>query len=240
MLKKILLIIFFCFVTNFAQAEYKAPLALGYVNDYAHVLSRESVTKLDSIIKELQVKTGAEVVVVTLKSLDGYPIEDVGLEIGRQWKVGQKDKNNGVVILTAINDRKLRIEVGYGIEGYLTDAHAGRIRDNYMVPNFQKGDYQTGIIYGTSAIVDAIAKGYGVEISGNYVIPSSGDDPPDWFSVLIFFLFIYLFIRHPSFMMGIMIGSMNSRSSGGFGSGSGFGGGFGGGSFGGGGASGRW
>ena len=240
---KILLILLVCiFTIGNAFATYKAPVPMGYVNDYANVLSAESVNKLNSIIKELQAKTGSEVVVVTLKSLDGYPIEDVGLTIGRQWEIDQKGKNNGVVILTAINDKKLRIEVGYGIEGYLTDAHAGRIRDNYMVPYFQKGDYQTGIIYGTSAVVSAIAKAHGVTISGNYAIPKANDEP-DGFTILIFFLFIFLFIRYPSFMSGLLIGSMNSRgyaNGGGFGGGSNFGGFGGSGGFGGGGSSGGW
>lgn len=224
-------------------AAYKAPKPVGYVNDFAYVLSDDSTAKLNGIIKELQSKTGAEVVVVTLKSLDGYPIEDVGLAIGRQWKVGQKGKNNGVIILTAINDRKLRIEVGYGLEPYLTDAHAGRIRDEYMIPYFRKGDYQSGIIYGTSAVVSAIAKGYGVTISGNYQLPATQDEP-DGFSIIIFFVFVFLFIRYPSFMTGFLIGNMSSgryyTGGGGFGGGSGFGGFGGSGGFGGGGASGGW
>lgn len=224
-------------------SAYKAPRPVGYVNDFAHVLSDNSVAKLNGIIKELQAKTGTEVVVVTLKSLDGYPIEDVGLTIGRQWKIGQKGKDNGVIILTAIDDRKLRIEVGYGIEGYLTDAHAGIIRDEYMIPYFKKGDYQSGIIYGTSAVVSTIAKGYGVAISGNYQLPPIQDEPSG-FSIFVFFLFIFLFIRYPSFMTGFLIGNLSSgryyTGGGGFGGGSGFGGFGGSGGFGGGGASGGW
>lgn len=225
-------------------AAYKAPQPIGYVNDFAHVLSDDSVQKLNGIIKELETKTGTEVVVVTLKSLEGYPIEDVGLTIGRQWKIGQKGKNNGVVIVTAINDRKLRIEVGYGIEAYLTDGQAGRIRDSYMIPYFQKGDYKNGIIYGTSAVVSNIAKGYGVTISGNYQLPQSQEDMPDGYSIFIFFLFIFLFIRYPSFMSGVLIGNMSSgryyTGGGGFGGSSGFGGFGGSGGFGGGGSSGGW
>ncbi len=224
-------------------AEYKAPRPVGYVNDFAYVMSDDSVAKLNGIIKELKYKTGAEVVVVTLKSLEGYPIEDVGLAIGRQWKIGQKGKNNGVVILTAINDRKLRIEVGYGIEPYLTDAQAGRIRDNYMIPYFKKDDYQSGIIYGTSAVVTTIAKGYNVTISGNYQLPAAQDEP-DGLSIIIFLIVVILFIRYPSFMAGFFLGNMTSgryyTGGGGFSGGSGFGGFGGSGGFGGGGASGGW
>ena len=151
----ILTIVFCLVITGFnrAFAEYKAPNPIGYVNDFAHVLSVESVTRLNNIIQELRSKTDAEVVVVTLTSLEGYPIEDVGLEIGRQWKVGQKGKDNGVVIVTAINDRKLRIEVGYGIEGYFTDAHAGRIRDNYMTPYFNINTYVPSLLVLTSKVL---------------------------------------------------------------------------------------
>lgn len=241
----------YCFVilsfifSGKAFAEYRAPRPIGYVNDYAHVLDMSSTARLNGVLKELESKTGAQVAVVTLQSLDGYPIEDVGLSIGRQWGVGQKGKDNGAVIVTAIGDRKLRIEIGYGLEGYITDAHAGRIRDEYMVPYFKKGDYQDGIIYGTSAVVQAIAKGYGVSISGNYSVPVSQpqEDEGSGFMSLIFFLaFMFLFIRYPSFMMGMILGGFlgGGRSSGGgFGGGSDFGG-FGGGGFGGGGASGGW
>jgi len=238
----ILFIGLFAVGVNSANAQYATPKAVGYVNDFAKVLTQENLSKLNGLLMELKSKTGAEVAVVTLSSLDGYPIEDVGLAIGRDWKIGQKGKDNGLVIVVAPNDRKMRIEVGYGLEGILTDSGAGRIRDEYMVPYFKQGDYQTGIIYGTSAVVSTIAKGYGVNITGNYDVPpptqtSGGSDIS---SLLIFFLFIFLFIKYPSFMTGMLLGSIlgGGRSSGG--DSGGFGGFDGGGGFGGGGCSGGW
>ena len=234
---------FFIFGIEKSFSEYKAPKPVGYVNDFANVLSQDSKSNLNSIIAELKSKTGAEVVVVTLKTLEGYMPEDVGLAIGRQWKVGEKDKNNGVIILTAITDRKLRIEVGYGIEPYLTDAQAGRIRDGYMIPYFKKGDYQSGIVYGTAAVVSTIAKGYDVTVSGNYKLPPAQDEP-DGASIVFLLILMFLFIRYPSFMAGfmfnMMLGGRGYTGGGGFGGGSSFGGFGGSGGFGGGGASGRW
>lgn len=250
-LKNKIILVFLIFISalitsvNCVFAEYKVPRAIGYVNDYANVLDDTSKAKLNGILTELKQKTGAEVAVVTLTSLDGYPIEDVGLAIGRQWGVGEKGKANGVVIITAINDRKLRIEVGYGIEGYLTDAHAGRIRDTYMIPYFKQGDYKNGIIFGTTAVVDTISKGYGVNISGNYSLPTQTpqqDSGSDAASFIMFLIFMFLLIRYPSFTTGLLLGNVlgGGRSCGsGFGGGSSFGG-FGGGGFGGGGASGGW
>lgn len=224
-----------------AVAKINIPEPVGYVNDFAGVISPNIETKLDSLSKELKSKTGAEVVVVSLKSLDGYPVEDVALEIGRKWKIGQTGKNNGLVILVAPNDRKMRIEVGYGLEGIITDSIAGRIRTDYMIPYFKRGDYNNGIDNGTSAIIFAVAKGYGVALSNNYSAPlptsrKKTSSDADFF-VIIFIIFLLLMtskgrvIFFPLFFGG------------GFSSGSGggsFGGFSGGGGFGGGGASGGW
>jgi len=227
---------------NSVCAQYVPPKAVGYVNDFAKVLTQENLAKLNGLLLELKSKTGAEVAVVTLSSLDGYPIEDVGLEIGRKWKIGQKGKNNGLVIVVAPNDRKMRIEVGYGLEGILTDSGAGRIRDEYMVPYFKQGDYQTGIINGTSAVVLVIAKGYGVDLASSYALPqpTKTSEGFDIYHLLLFIFIIFLFIKYPSFMFGVLLGSLlgGGRSSGG--SSGGFGGFSGGGGFGGGGSSGGW
>lgn len=224
-----------------SSAAYHPPKETGYVNDFARIISSENYIKLDRLIKELKLKTGAELVVVTLKSLDGYPIEDVGLAIGREWGVGQKGKDNGLVIVVAPNDRKVRIEVGYGLEGAIPDSAAGRIRDGYMIPYFKQGDYNQGIFYGTQAVAQAIAKEYGVTLEGNVNLPEpqQTDSGDDLFSWIIFIIVIILFIRYPSFMIGFFLGGGRISGSGGSSSGGGFGG-FGGGGFGGGGSSGGW
>ena len=244
-LRKIFLIfvilsaIFAGFIIKPCYSEIKIPQPVGYVNDFAGIISETDVKKLNGLLYELKYKTGAEIAVVTLKSLEGYPIEEVSLKIGRDWKVGQIGKKNGVVILVVPADRKMRIEVVYALESVITDAKAGRIRDNYMIPYFKSGNYSDGIIYGTSAVISEIAKGYGVEISGNYNPPvRNTDNPPSPFAVFLIIFLIIAFSRRGFVFLPLYGGSF--ASSGGFGGGSSFGGFGGGGDFGGGGASGDW
>ena len=225
-----------------AFAKFSVPKPVGYVNDFANVMTKDNIRQLDGLIYQLKEKTTAEMAVVTLNSLDGYPIEDVGLEIGRSWGVGTSGKDNGLVIVVAPNDRKMRIEVGYGLEGFLTDAHAGRIRDGYMLPYFKQGDYNQGIVNGTVACAQAIAKGYGVKLSTNYNLPEPVPASEEFglFHLIFLIIFITLCIKYPDFMLGFVLGNLLG---GGRNSDSGFGGGFGGfggGGFGGGGCSGGW
>lgn len=243
---KLIITTFICLFALAVQpvfAAYKAPVAVGYVNDFAGIISDREEVQLDAIIREVKAKTGAEIAVVTLKSLDGYPVEDVALTIGREWGVGQKGKDNGVVVLVAPNERKVRIEVGYGLEGYITDGHAGRIIDEYMIPYFKQGNYEQGIVSGTFAAAGAIAKGYGVTISGDYAYQrpisptsnsASGQSNP-LFNFIFVAIFIYMAIKHPRLLLLLLLTSGRGNRGGGFG-----GGGFGGGGFGGGGAGRGW
>lgn len=234
-----MIICFFCISAVGAFAAYTPPRPTGYVNDFANVISKENFIKLDRLVQEVKSKTGAEIAVVTLQSLDGYPIEDIGLAIGRDWGVGEKGKDNGVVVVVAPNDRKMRIEVGYGLEGAIPDSAAGRIRDGYMIPYFKTGDYSSGIFYGTQAVAGAIAKEYGVQLSSSEALPepvnssSDSDDAPPGLVIFVLILLIIIRFRFP--FVGGYYGS-----SGGFGGGGGGFGGFGGGGFGGGGCSGGW
>lgn len=222
-------------------AQYQPPQPIGYVNDFAKVMSSESIINLNNLIGQLKSKTTAEIAVVTLNSLDGYPIEDIGLAIGRDWKLGAKGKDNGLVIVVAPSERKMRIEIGYGLEGYLTDAHAGRIRDNYMTPFFKQGNYDQGIMNGTVACAQTIAQGYGVALDGNYTLPQSQAESHPIQSLLFLIVLIYLFLKYPSFMIGFFFGGFGRGGGGSYGSsGGGFGGFSGGGGFGGGGCSGGW
>ena len=229
-----------------AKSELNIPAAVGYVNDFAGIISPENVNNLDSYLKELDKKTGAEIAVVTLSSLKGNSIEDTALDIGRKWGVGKKGKDNGIVILVATGDKKMRIEVGYGLEGVIPDGKAGRIRDDYMIPAFKQGNMEQGIINGTMVIVSEIAKSYKGEMPADFnssvsdlsassaQTGSGKSSPPD---IFIFLIFIILFIVLPR--RGLFIGGYTNYGEGFGGSSSGFSG-FGGGSFGGGGSSGSW
>ena len=145
-----------------------------YVNDLAQVLS----TKTKAYILEQSIKldelSGAQLVVVTIDSTNGLPLEEYALDILRGWGIGSKDKNNGVLILLAVEDRKSRIEVGYGLEGALPDGKTGWIQDEFMIPYFSTGDYSTGILEGYKAILLEIYNEYDIEPQGlEDITPSS-------------------------------------------------------------------
>ena len=136
-----------------------------YVQDNAGVFSAPVYSYLQSLGRQLDQKTTAQLVVVTVPSLKGAPLEDYSLQILRQWGIGSKEKNNGVLMLISTGDRKSRIEVGYGLEGALTDGLTGQIQDQYMIPYFRKGNYEEGIARGYEALALRIAKEYNVQLA---------------------------------------------------------------------------
>jgi len=224
------------------KSELKIPDAVGYVNDFAGVISPENINNLNFYLKELDNKTGAEIAVVTLASLQGNSVEDVALDIGRVWGVGKKEKDNGIVILVATGDKKMRIEIGYGLEGVIPDGKAGRIRDDYMIPFFKQGNMEQGIIKGTVAVASVIATAYQVKMPmelNSSIVNSSfskADSKKESIpNIFIIFIAVIIFLLR----RGFFIGGYTDYGSG-FGGGSGSFGGFGGGSFGGGGSSGGW
>ncbi len=206
----------------------------GFIADNANVITPRNEIILNQMLLELQTKTKADVAVVTLNSLEGYPVEDVSLEIARKYKLGDKKLNNGALVLIVPNDRKARIEIGYGLEGIINDSKAGRILDDYMIPYFKENAYETGIMQGTAALAYSIAEEYGVKLSFEKPQqPENNNDADVLFIIIIIMLFILL---NRGGGGGIFFGP-----SGGFGGGRGSGIRFGGGGgFGGGGASRGW
>jgi len=142
--------------TVFAQTF---PSPQGYVSDFAGLLSAEGKAQLEDQLSRLEQDTTAEVAVVTIKSLEGSTIEDYASRLFETWGIGKKGQDNGVLFLVAQEDRKLRIEVGYGLETIITDSRAGRIRDNDILPYFREDDYEKGIIAGVNAIETYIRGG---------------------------------------------------------------------------------
>lgn len=218
----------------------------GAVNDFANVIPAAQEQQLKSLLIGLERQTGDAVVVVTLPSLEGGQIDDFTNRLYERWGIGQKGQDNGVLLLAAIKDRKARIEVGYGLEGVINDALAGRILRENIFPQFKQQRYSEGLAAGTSRIVSLIAAERGVQVSGaphasTYRHSSQRPRKTNPIVAIIFIIgFIYMAIRHPRLLLFILLtsGRGGSRGGGGFGSG-GFGG-FGGGSSGGGGASGGW
>ncbi|MDN3514589.1 MAG: TPM domain-containing protein [Candidatus Brocadia sp.] len=249
------LFIFFVFLCSAGEAQ-ELPVPQRYVEDRANIIGDAAEKGLNGYLQELEQKTGAQMIILTINTTGDIPIETYAIELADKWKLGQKGKDNGVLVLIAKDDRAYRIEVGYGLEGILPDSFCGTVARTYFVPNFQKGQFSEGIFQATVIIVHRIAEENGVKISGMPNIAelrkkSAGRQNP-YFSLLFLlvifpFLINYLFgrRRHSSYWWGgppIIYGGtrgFGSRGSGGFGGFGSFGGG-GGGSFGGGGASGRW
>ena len=235
-----------CFFAACATAAPQIPpkptAAAGiYVQDYAQVLSAEDKRRLLSIGQELDDKTTAQLAVVTVKTLDGQPIEDYALAILREWGIGSKEKNNGALIVVAVQDRRSRIEVGYGLEGLLTDGLTGRIQDQAMIPYFRKGNYAAGIVNGYAVTASLIAKDAGVQLtainSEQIAVPAkttnnTDQEYPFWMKLLIGAGIVLLLIIDNLFLGGVltqMLFFMFLRGRGGGGGRGGFGGGSGGG-----------
>ena len=244
-------------------AEPTFPQLTGRVVDEAGLLSGADKAQLESDLKALEDKSSDQVVVVTVPSLQGFPIEDYGYRLGRHWGIGTAKLSNGVLLIVAPNERKVRIEVGRGLEPILTDALSKIIIENGILPNFRAGDFAGGIKDGVRDITLALT-GDAAELEARArARPDADDVAVDWVMVIFWTLIILYFIwvmyrssrqpgtrgrrSGPVFIPGPGWES-NSRDSGwssgggGWSSGGGGGGGFsgGGGSFGGGGASGGW
>jgi uncharacterized protein len=135
------------------------PKPEGYVSDFAGLLSQGAGSLLEAQLSRLEKDTGAEVAVVTVTELGGTTVEDYAVRLFEEWGIGKKNEDNGVLFLVALIDRKVRIEVGYGLEPVITDGRAGRILDDDVLPFFKSGDYEAGIITGTSSIERYIRDG---------------------------------------------------------------------------------
>ena len=136
-------------VTNGADIPYLT----GRVNDNAQILSEATRNSLSEKLKEHEIRTTNQVVILTVPSLENESIEDYAYKVFNEWKLGQKDKDNGILIVVVPDERRMRIEVGYGLEGTLPDILAGRIIQNIMAPRFREGDFDTGITEGVNAVI---------------------------------------------------------------------------------------
>ncbi|WP_039760427.1 TPM domain-containing protein [Bartonella queenslandensis] len=143
---------------NVTHAHTKFPPLTGYINDMAHLLDHATKSNLTEKLAALEEKTGDQIVLVTLPTLSGNDIETYSNSLFRTWKLGQKQINNGVLIIIAPNEREARIEVGYGLEGELTDAISSVIINSFMIPNFREGNYQKGIVEAVHAIIKVITQ----------------------------------------------------------------------------------
>ncbi|MBO9710968.1 MAG: TPM domain-containing protein [Caulobacter sp.] len=241
-----------------ALAAPTFPPLTGRVVDDAKLLSPQVEAQLTAKLQNLEQTTGRQLVVVTLPSLQGYEIEDYGYQLGRAWGIGEKGKNSGVLLIVAPNERKVRIEVGYGLEPILTDALSSVIIQSAVLPKFREGDMEGGVVAGTDALVQQLALPEDqakARAQQAFTVPaeSSGSGGSPFVAVIVLFVVIFIVSRifrgrrrgglASALPWIILDGLANSGRGGGGGWGSGGGGGGfsgGGGSFGGGGSSGSW
>lgn len=217
-----------------AQAAMRFPPLTGRVVDEAHILPDAAKVQLTQELELFEQQTRHQLVVVTLKSLQGAEIEEYGVALGRKWGIGRKGKDDGVLLIVAPNERRVRIEVGYGLEGKLTDALSSQIIQDVIIPEFKHGDMTTGTMNGARAII-------GVLGDKAYTIPQPAEVKKSPLGIFLFWVFLALFIY--IFYRLVRYGGFSSSGGGGGrsnddSSGGGFSGG--GGSFGGGGSSGSW
>lgn len=218
----------------------------GAVSDYAGVIDSSARKTIGDISNELQRKTGAFIAVVTLNSLEGGQIDDFSVRLFEKWGIGQKGADNGLLILAAIDDRMLRIEVGYGLEGVIPDSYSGRIRRDILNPRFRQKQYGLGLTEAVAVLSERIARDADVELdaapSGARTRALSPDEGKGLggklIEILLFLVIAVIFVRNPFLALLLLSGGRGGGFGGGF-SGGGAGG-FGGGMSGGGGSSGGW
>ncbi|HBG92236.1 MAG: hypothetical protein A2X54_00950 [Nitrospirae bacterium GWF2_44_13] len=251
-----LLICFLIITESFAVTPQIPEMPDNYVVDLAGIVDNNIEQNLNGYLKELEQKTTAQVVVLTITSLEGESLEEFSIKTAHQkWKLGQKGKDNGALIVVSIQDRKYRFEIGYGLEGVLPDSLTGSIGREYMAPNFKKGDYSKGIYAAALALTGQIASSHGIEVTGMPKIKRSiyaagrkkdGGKISKFLTILLLIGAVILFIKNPRLLIFLLLASSMGGGrregwggGGGFGGGGSFGGG-GGGGFGGGGSSGGW
>ncbi|MEI9889409.1 MAG: TPM domain-containing protein [Caulobacteraceae bacterium] len=253
-----------------ARAAPTFPTLTGRVVDDAHILSPSTQAELTQELAALEQKTSRQLIVVTVPSLQGYDISDYGYQLGRAWGVGQKQTNNGALFIVAPSDRKVRVEVGYGLEGVLTDAMSSVILQREVLPRFRQGDMQGGVVAGARGLVEQLgldtstaeqraAQAQQQADQNRYAQRShrGGGNPLAGLIVFVVLFFVIGGVLRGTggfggFLGGMLLGGLlgggrrygdDDRWGGGGGFGGGGGGGFGGGgggSFGGGGSSGSW
>ena len=260
-MRRLLLFMFaICFSTGISAQNLPSSVQLGrptgFVNDFAGVMTRQDREAAESLATAIRERTGAELVIVTVESFgSGFiSIDEFSLALAESWGIGRRGEDTGVLLVLALTEREVKIEVGYGLEGVIPDSAAGRILDTVIIPAFRQDDFSGGLLRGLQAIAALVAREYGLdldELDLSAAASPAQDIPP--VSILIPFIFFIIIIslssRSRRFRRGVIITS--------FGMGRGFGstrhlgsshlgggnnrpqsfGGFGGGGFGGGGAS---
>ena len=244
-----------------SAAEIMPPAPAAYFNDYAHIVAPGTAARLNQTLEDFERQSSDQIIVAVFPKMESdSSVEDYTVRVARSWRVGLKDKNNGAVLFVFVQDHKLFIQVGYGLEGVLPDALCQRIIDEQITPRFKAGDFDGGLTAGVQSVIAAARGEY--QGTGRTVAEHHPDGGSKWWLVVFLIVGIYVILRvatarsthysgvgmsrrsspgtWPLFIGGFGGGGWGGGSSGGggFGGGGGFSGG--GGSFGGGGAGGSW
>jgi uncharacterized protein len=184
---------------TFSCFALDVPLLRSYVNDYANMMSQTARSKIEAELKEFEKSDSTQIFILTIPSLQGESLEAYSIKVAESWKIGQKGRDNGVLLLVASQERKIRIEVGRGLEGRLTDLTAGRIIDLVIKPKFKRGDYDAGFTAGIHALIDAARGEFKAEPR---VAPKQKDGLSPIMTLLIFGGIALLFIGRISRVAG--------------------------------------
>ena len=236
-MKKLILLIpvlIILLISDFSQGQ-EFPDPVGYINDFAGVIDTNFKMRLESLVEEVRMKTGVEIVVVTVKTSGDYDDFEYAVRLFEKWKIGKKDEDNGLMLYNAISDRKIRFVTGYGLEGILPDGLTGAILDSYVLPYLREEQYGRAYLNGIAAAAGIIAREEGVQITGA-VAPriarrSSRQKQGLGIGGVIMFIILMIITRGRILPFLILSSMMGGRGRGGFGGGfggGGFGGGFGG------------
>ena len=196
------------------------PTSNFFVNDFADVIDDEVEDELQAIGASLYSETTAQVVVVTVDSLDGYDVSEYALELGREWGVGSEDADNGVVLLLSVNDRQVTIQVGYGLEGCLSDGKTGGILDTYAIPYLKDDNFSLGLENAYKAIANVVCVEYGIELDNlnvedykyNYDIFDEDDASNE--ELILIFIIIFTAISLISFIISKTTGGGSNHGGG--------------------------
>lgn len=219
------LVLFLILVTFFANSVFAVniPKYSGRVNDFANIFSSDFKNSLEQKILEIESQTTDQIAVVTIKNLQGTTVEDFAEQLFKSWGIGQKDKDNGILLLVSMEEKKVRIEIGYGLEATITDGQAGEIIRNQITPEFKKGNYQQGVLSGIEKINQYL--------TGNVTNDSSLNEKPKinnfilelisstfFIPIVLFYLAISYFFaflaRSSSYYLGGVVGAFGGLMTG--------------------------
>ena len=205
-IKRIVYILFFTilFLPLSVQA-LDVPKLKGYVNDHANMISPSVKAQLENDLKAFEQSDSTQIVILTIPSLEGEVLEEFSMKVAESWKIGQQGKDNGVIFIVANQERKIRIEVGRGLEGKLTDLMAGRVVDLVVKPRFKRGDFDGGFVAGVHATIDATRGEFKVDTNQH---PGKHERSSQFLTFLIFGGIILLFLGSLSRILGGLAGAL--------------------------------